>query len=63
MRRCGEEGVAVVWLPFDRGDDAARIAGDHGTVIAGKFSPTEAATKIGKACADALGKVAGRRVS
>jgi hypothetical protein len=63
MRRCGEEGVAVVWLPFDRGDDAARIAGDHGTVLAGKFSPTEAATKIGKACADALGKVAGRRVS
>lgn len=63
MRRCGEEGVAVVWLPFDRGDDAARIAGDHGTVLAGKFSPTEAATKIGKACADALGKVAGRRVA
>ncbi len=63
MKRCGEEGVAVVWLPFDGGHDAARIAGDHGTVLAGKFSPTEAATKIGKACADALGKVAGRRVS
>ena len=63
MRRCGEEGVAVVWLPFDSGHDAARIAGDHGTVLAGKFSPTDAATKIGKACADALGKVAGRRVS
>lgn len=60
MRRCHEEGVAVVWLPFDHGYGAKGIAGEHGTVLAGSFSPVDAATKIGKACADALTRVGAR---
>jgi hypothetical protein len=54
MRRCAEEGVAVVWLPFDDGYMAKHIAGSNGTVLGGLLSPTETATKIGQACADAL---------
>lgn len=54
MRRCSEQGVAVVWLPFDDGYMARHIAGSNGTVLGGMFSPTETATKIGQACADAL---------
>lgn len=60
MKRCAEEGVAVVWLPFDHGYEAKDKAGEHGTVLAGRFSPTEAALQIGKACADALTKVGQR---
>jgi hypothetical protein len=63
MQRCAEEGVAVVWLPFDHGLSASALAGAYGTVLAGSFSPTEAATKIGQACADALTKVGKRMVS
>lgn len=60
MQRCAEEGVAVVWLPFDDGYSAKMIAKDYGTVLAGSFSPTAAATQIGKACADALTRIASR---
>lgn len=60
MQRCAEEGVAVVWLPFDHGHGALRITGDRATVLAGAFSPTDAATKIGQACADALTRVGAR---
>ena len=60
MRRCAEEGVAVVWLPFDHGHGAKGIAGEHGTVLGGAFSPVAAATQIGKACADALTRVGAR---
>lgn len=63
MRRCAEEGVAVVWLPFDAAYGAKDIAGEHGTVLSGKFSPTAAAVQIGKACADALTRAGQRMVS
>ncbi len=63
MKRCAEEGVAVVWLPFDHGFSASVLTKGYGTVLAGAFSPTEAATKIGQACADALTKVGKRMVS
>ena len=62
MKRCHEEGVAVVWLPFDHGYEAKDKAGEYGTVLAGRFSPTEAATKIGQICANALTK-AGMRLA
>jgi len=58
MRRCAEEGVAVVWLPFDHGVMAKDIAGEHGIVLGGAFSPTDAAGMIGKACADAITRTA-----
>lgn len=54
MRRCAEEGVAVVWLPFDDGYMAKHIAGDYGVVLSGKFDPTDAATQIGAACEKAI---------
>jgi hypothetical protein len=62
-RRCAQEGVAVVWIPFDHGGTARHLSGGSGTVIEGKFTPTEAATKIGQACADALTKVGKRLTS
>ena len=62
MKRCKDEGVAVVWLPFDHGYGAQEIAKVHGTVLAGKFSPTAVATQIGKVCAEALTK-AGQRLA
>jgi hypothetical protein len=63
LKRCNDEGVAVVWLPFDEGSSARFLAGERGTVVAGKLSPTEAATQIGQACADALTRVGLRQVS
>jgi hypothetical protein len=60
MRRCAEQGVAVVWLPFDHGVMAKDIGGDHSVVLGGRFSPTDAAQKIGQACADALTRTATR---
>lgn len=54
MRRCAEEGVAVVWLPFDDGYGAKLIAGEYGVVLAGAFSPTDAAAQIGAACEKAI---------
>lgn len=63
IKRCDDEGVAVVWLPFDEGSSARFLAGERGTVVAGKLSPTEAATQIGQACADALTRVGLRQVS
>lgn len=63
LKRCNDEGVAVVWLPFDDGSSARFLAGERGTVVAGKLSPTEAATQIGQACADALTRVGLRQVS
>jgi len=63
MKRCAEEGIAVVWLPFDHGHGAKEKAGSHGKVIAGMLSPTEAAAQIGKACAEALTSVSMRLAS
>ena len=54
MRRCAEEGVAVVWLPFDDGYMAKHIAGEYGVVLSGAFSPTDAAAQIGAACEKAI---------
>jgi hypothetical protein len=60
MSRCAQEGVAVVWLPFDHGHGAMSIVKENGTVLSGAFSPVAAATEIGKACANALTKVGAR---
>jgi hypothetical protein len=57
VKRCSEQGVAVVWLPYDRGDYAYRIQKGSGvqyTIIPGTKSVTEAAQIIGRACADEL---------
>lgn len=63
MRRCAEEGVAVVWLPFDDGYMAKHQAGEYGVVLSGRFDPTEAASKIGQACERAINETTARKVS
>ena len=61
MRRCIEEGVAVVWLPFDDGYGAKHVCGDAGVVLAGAFSPTDAAQEIGRACENAISRTTIRK--
>ena len=63
MRRCEEQGVAVVWLPFDHGAMAKEVGGKHSVVLGGAFAPTDAAQKIGQACADALTRTAMKRMA
>jgi hypothetical protein len=63
MRRCAEQGVAVVWLPFDDGAGAKHIAGENGVVLAGSFDPTDAATQIGQACEKAINTATARKTA
>lgn len=63
MRRCAEEGVAVVWLPFDDGYMAKHQAGEYGVVLSGRFDPTAAASMIGQACEKAITETTVRKVS
>jgi len=63
MRRCAEEGVAVVWLPFDDGYMARHQAGENGVVLSGLFDPTSAASKIGEACERAITATTVRKVA
>jgi len=63
MRRCAEQGVAVVWLPFDDGYMAKVVAGEHGVVLSGRFDPTAAAMQIGQACEQAITRTTVRRAA
>lgn len=61
MRRCQDNGVAVLWLPFDHG----MYATDHcksttATVVPGFLDPAAAAMQIGKAAADSMTKIGQR---
>lgn len=62
VRRCEEEGVAVLWLPFDHGRYAQDVTAGRRNVkvVSGTLDPAAAAAEIGKAAADALSAV-GRR--
>lgn len=61
LRRCQESGVAVLWLPFERGSMATHLAkGTDAVVLEGTLDPAGAATEIGKAAASALTKVGTR---
>ena len=61
VRECDKAGVAVLWLPFDkygRSGYADRITAGTSTVVLHDVSdPASAALTIGKAAADALGKI------
>jgi hypothetical protein len=64
MRRCQESGVAVLWLPFERGGMAASLArGTDTVVLEGTLDPASAATEIGRAAAAALTKVGTRKAA
>ena len=62
VKRCAEQGVAVVWLPFDEGSTARALAGDNAVVLSGRFSPTAAADKIGAACEKAISSATARKM-
>jgi hypothetical protein len=61
IRRCTEEGVGVVILPFDHGASAEYIVDAQTKVLTGRFNPVEAADKIGQACAEVITKAGARR--
>lgn len=62
LQRCKDEGVAVLWLPFDHGRYVEDVAKGlpNVSVVAGRLDPAAAAMQIGKAAAEAL-TVVGRR--
>ena len=62
VSKCKEAGVAILWLPFDRGSNARYLGGDYAEVVGNITNPTEASEIIGRACERVLTKV-GQRVS
>ena len=61
IKRCGESGVAVLWLPFDSGYTVKGLVRSQNiTILEGELDPTTAASEIGRAASAALTNV-GRR--
>lgn len=62
MRRCQDEGVGVLWLPFDHGHYATDILKGITTasLVPGVLDPATAAKKIGEAAAQAMERVGQR---
>jgi hypothetical protein len=58
IARCTQAGVAILWLPFDGGHYAERLA-RHGkvAVLSGVLDPTGAASEIGRRAAGELTNV------
>jgi hypothetical protein len=60
-RKCGEAGVAVLWLPFDNGHSASRILNERdGVIMSGVLDPVSASIEIGKASERVLTAVGSR---
>lgn len=62
VAKCKEAGVAILWLPFDNGSGASRLAGDHAEVVKGIANPAEAAETIGRAAERVMTRI-GQRVA
>lgn len=60
VAKCKEAGVAILWLPFDRGSSAKALGGDYAEVIENITKPTEAIETIGRACERVLTRVGSR---
>jgi hypothetical protein len=61
IKSCNENGVAVLWLPFDNGHSARYICeGLQAEIVAGIVSPTDSALAIGKSAEKTLSKVGSR---
>ena len=60
MKRCQESGVAVLWLPFTKGNAVNICRGTDAVILEGDMDPAGAATEIGKAAATALTRVGQR---
>lgn len=64
MKRCHENGVAVLWMTFDERSYASRITrGTDAVILSGDLDPAKAAVEIGKAAAGALTKVGTRNAA
>jgi hypothetical protein len=58
LARCNDAGVAILWLPFDGGHYAERLARhSRVAVLSGVLDPTGAASEIGRAAAGELTNV------
>jgi hypothetical protein len=61
LAECQNNGVAVVWIPFDSGHSAKHLlSGLSAELLAGVVNPTDTADEIGRACAKALTVVGSR---
>ena len=62
VKKCGDAGVAVLWMPFGDDYNAKRLVrrNPDAEVLVGVLDPAKAATEVGRAASTALMKV-GRR--
>lgn len=62
VKKCGDAGVAVLWMPFSDAYNAKRLVrmNPNAQVLEGVLDPAKAATEVGKAASTALTKVGQR---
>ena len=62
VKKCGDAGVAVLWMPFSDSYNAKRLVrmNPNAQVLEGVLDPAKAATEVGKAASTALTKVGQR---
>ena len=61
--KCEKAGVAILWIPFDNGNQARRLLGNYGEVVIDIDQPETASIAIGMACQRALTKVGQRQIA
>jgi hypothetical protein len=62
VAKCREAGVAILWLPFDNGSSADRLADGYAEVIREISNPAQAAETIGRAAERVMTRI-GQRVA
>jgi hypothetical protein len=62
VAKCKEAGVAILWLPFDNGARADRLAANYAEVIREIANPAQAAETIGRAAERVMTRI-GQRVA
>lgn len=62
VAKCKEAGVAILWLPFDNGSGASRLADDYAEVVREISNPAQAAETIGRAAERVMTRI-GQRVA
>lgn len=62
VAKCQEAGVAILWLPFDNGSGATRLAGNYAEVVREIANPAQAAETIGRAAERVMTRI-GQRVA
>jgi hypothetical protein len=62
VAKCEEAGVAILWLPFDDGSGAVRLANNYAEVVREISNPAQAAETIGRAAERVMTRI-GQRVA